>query len=1111
MTNVNTGGLFSKLSTSLDIRAAAIKITERRALDRRRTIVDFLDWSEFVLLCHRFNAICLLVCFWNLNVAPSALAQQGDDDITATDPSAAARLEQRLMQRPRQLTFEGRRAGEGYFSHDGSQLVFQSERSPGNPFFQIYLMDLFSGDTRQISPGIGKTTCAWIHPSQEKILFASTHEDPDAAKEQQEELDLRASGKERRYSWDYDEFYDIYEYQLASGEMKRLTSAKGYDAEGSWSPDGKLIAFASNRSAYEERLSDEQKAVFERDPAWANEIYIMNADGSDVRRLTTTPGYDGGPFFSPDGRRICWRRFAENGATAEVMTMNIDGSDQQQLTHLQAMSWAPYYHPSGKYLIFTTNRHGFANFELYLVDAAGQKEPVRVTYTAGFDGLPVFTPAGDQISWTSGRTATGQSQIFLADWNHSAALELLGLESQPSSDSPKSMPGRVAQGRAPEARGDFSPADAVRHVEYLCRPQLEGRLTGTRGEKLATSYVALTMETLGLEPAGDDGTWFQSFEFTSGVSAGDGNSLKVGDTVLEMDRDWRPVVFSKTGEFMEADVVFAGYGIQAPAAEGFDEYDSYVHLDVKDKWVICFRFMPEDIPAAQRQHLNNFSSLRFKAMKARDLGARGLIVVSGPTSGAKHQLVPLQFDGSLSGTSLAVLSVTDDIVADWLKRDGKDLAALQKKLDTGEPAMGFPLKSVRVSATVDIRQEKKTGRNVLGRLTTGTSPSHEIVVVGAHIDHLGAGSSGNSLAREDEASAIHYGADDNASGVAAMLQIAESMARGRDAGTLNGRRDVIFAAWSGEELGLLGSSHYVKSLETMFAQHAAAFDAVEQPEKDGSNEKPSTSKDDDNKPNRPEAQNQKNGEVAASENESDPDSDLPNDKSEETESGPNTGGLHLYIAACLNMDMVGRMQEKLVLQGVGSSGDWQQIIERANVPLGLPITLQDDSYIPTDASVFFMHGVPILSAFTGNHGEYHTPRDTPEKLNYEGISSIAHLMSLVCRNLVTRDRMPEYVMQTRPKDGQRRANLRAYLGTIPDYAETDTKGVLLSGVAKGAPADVAGVKGGDIIVKVAEKPIENIYDYTYAIEALKIGQEVEIVVLRQGKEVSLKITPGSRD
>jgi hypothetical protein len=398
----------------------------------------------------------------------------------------------------------------------------------------------------------------------------------------------------------------------------------------------------------------------------------------------------------------------------------------------------------------------------------------------------------------------------------------------------------------------------------------------------------------------------------------------------------------------------------------------------------------------------------------------------------------------------------------------KDLASVQQKMDSGEPAMGFPLDGLRISARIDIQQEKKTGRNVLGRLQVNESQAGQIVVVGAHIDHLGTGPNGSSLARGDEPSQIHFGADDNASGVSAMMQIAEAIALAKDAGKLQGSRDIVFAAWSGEELGLLGSSHYVKSLETLFSQHAAALET---------------------------------GAGAGD--------DLPQ-KAEDL-AGPNTGGLSLYIAACLNMDMVGRLQEKLVLQGIGSSAAWQKIIEQANVPLGLSLTLQDDSYLPTDASVFFLHGVPILSAFTGNHSEYHTPRDTPEKLNYEGIAKVANLMSLVCRYLIATAQPPAYVAQERPKDGQRRAALRAYLGTVPDYAQSDVKGVMLSGVAKGGPAEVAGVKGGDVIIKLAGKAIENIYDYTYAIEALKSGQETEILVLRAGKEIAMKVTPASRD
>ena len=368
----------------------------------------------------------------------------------------------------RQLTFEGRRAGEGYFSLDGSLMVFQSERDPENPFYQIYLMDLETGDVSRISPGFGKTTCAWIHPSNDRVMFASTHGDPDSLLHQKKELDFRASGKERRYSWDYDRQFELYEVDRESGNFRQLTDADGYDAEGSWSPDGKLIAFASNRRAYTENLPAGQREAFKVDPAVMCDIYIMNSDGSGVKRLTETLGYDGGPFFSPDGQRICWRRFAENGATAEIMTMNIDGTDKRQLTNLGAMSWAPMFHPSGEYLIFATNLHGFANFELYLVDAAGTHEPVRVTETEGFDGLPSFTPDGKQLSWTSNRT-NKQSQIFIADWDHEAARTALQISGDATQDITEAI--AAANESVRSSREAFSPGrhDAARRLSLPSR------------------------------------------------------------------------------------------------------------------------------------------------------------------------------------------------------------------------------------------------------------------------------------------------------------------------------------------------------------------------------------------------------------------------------------------------------------------------------------------------------------------------------------------------------------------------------------------------------------------------------------------------------------------
>ena len=333
--------------------------------------------------------------------------------------------ERDFLSRVRRLTVDGRRAGEGYWSPDGTRLVFQSEREPGNPFYQIYTVDLTTGQTVRVSPGMGKTTCAFFRAGSDQILFASTHHDPKSKQYQDEENAFRASGKERRYAWDYDPEMEIYAVAEKTGAMTRLTTARGYDAEASYSPDGQWIVFSSMRDAYSRTLSDAEKKQLEMDPSYFGEIYIMRANGSGQRRLTTTNGYDGGPFFSPDGTRIVWRRFDEQGLIADVWTMNLDGSDARQVTRFTSMSWAPYIHPSGEYLLFASNKLGFENFEVFMVDIAGAKEPVRVTYSEGFDGLPVPSPDGRQLAWTSSRGGGREGQIFLAQWNHEQARKAI--------------------------------------------------------------------------------------------------------------------------------------------------------------------------------------------------------------------------------------------------------------------------------------------------------------------------------------------------------------------------------------------------------------------------------------------------------------------------------------------------------------------------------------------------------------------------------------------------------------------------------------------------------------------------------------------------------------
>ena len=320
---------------------------------------------------------------------------------------------------------EGKRAGA--IVADAS-LVFLSGRA-GNPFYQIYMLDLSTGDTSRSSPGTGKTTCAFFRPASGdagdivEIQFASTHADPKSKQYQDEEIAFRASGKERRYSWDYDPEMDIYAYDVKTGTTRRLTTERGYDAEGAYSPDGQWLVFTSMREAYNRPLSEAEKKMLEENPSYFADIFLMRADGSETKRLTTVPGYDGGPFFTPDGSRIVWRRFDEQGLIADVWTMKPDGSDQKQITNFGSMSWAPYMHPSGEYIIFASNKLGFENFELFIVDAQGTREPVRVTYSDGFDGLPVPSPDGKTLAWTSSRSGGAAGQLFLAQWNHEKALE----------------------------------------------------------------------------------------------------------------------------------------------------------------------------------------------------------------------------------------------------------------------------------------------------------------------------------------------------------------------------------------------------------------------------------------------------------------------------------------------------------------------------------------------------------------------------------------------------------------------------------------------------------------------------------------------------------------
>ncbi len=960
--------------------------------------------------------------------------------------------EGRFLANTRQLIFEGARSGEGYFSADGTKMIFQSEREEGNPFYQIYILDFESGESHRVSPGTGKTTCPFFRPDGKRVLFASTHLDPDAVKKQEEELAFRKSGKKRRYSWDYDATMDIFTANPDGSERKRLTDAVGYDAEGAYSPDGRKIVFCSLRSGYEPGLSEADRKRLEVDPSYFGEIYIMNADGSNQERLTDDPGYDGGPFFTPSGDRIVWRHFGEDGMIADVYTMKLDGSDVRRITNFGAMSWAPYFHPSGKYIVFASNKLGFSNFELYMTDALGEKEPVRVTYTDRFDGLPVFSPDGTRLAWTATRAAGGTTQIYLADWNHDAALAAIG-EAPPRSGAAEVGETEAKGGRsaatvivgATSIAGvsPFSPeisaADLERRVAFLASDEREGRLTGSKGAREAADSIAAALAGAGVAPAGDAGGYFQEFPFPSAVEIDpDETALMVygisedGPALLELDRDFRPLSFSSSGG-AHGDVVFCGYGLVVPG-ENKERFDSYNGLDVSGKVVLLLDGVPLDLPAPEKSRLHLHAGLREKALAARDRGAVGVLVVRGPHSDDAGKLIPLSYDTKLSDAGIPAASIAGDAAERMFAAAGENLDAVGADLAAGGVS-SFPLDGISVRLYTALRRSESKGRNVIGVLPPrGGEAGGEYILICAHYDHLGHGEIG-SLAGEDEKGEIHNGADDNASGTAVVLELAAALGAKRKSEPEKFDGGFLFALWSGEELGLVGSS--------FFADHPVV--PIE------------------------------------------------------------------TIDACLNFDMVGRLRKNhLTLQGIGSSNAWPALIERKNVLAGFDIAMRNEPFLPTDATSLYKKGVPALTFFTGVHDEYSRPADKASTLNYDGLEKIGRFALRMALDLAQGER-PAFTAMEKPSGmGGAQSGGRPYLGTIPDYAGSDVKGVRLTGVREGGPAAKGGVRGGDVIIRFAGSDISNIYEYTNILDVVNVGEPVEITVLRDGKKIDLTVIPESK-
>ena len=546
-------------------------------------------------------------------------------------------------------------------------------------------------------------------------------------------------------------------------------------------------------------------------------------------------------------------------------------------------------------------------------------------------------------------------------------------------------------------------------ISYLASDALNGRRTGTAGANDAARYIAGEFARAGLSPAvkgagshrpsAEMARYLQSFPYVAGARLGKQNLLtaRMNDAFLNLKvgTDWMPLGISANQAIEGVPVVFVKYGITAPELN----YNNYSDPRVAGRIAIAQSGTPDgDNPHGQFARYEE--DVRWKAIAARNEGAKALFVIAREKNFVEDRLSVLRIDNTAGDAGIPVIGISQKAAADLLNNE------------------------MLIDLAVGITREEVPAYNVVGVLE-GSDPilKNENIIIGAHYDHLGRGGEGSLAPRSGE---IHHGADDNASGTAGVIELARLFSAQRP----GLKRTLVFIAFSGEEEGLLGSNYYV------------------------------------NHPLVPLAK----------------------------------------TVAMINMDMIGRMKDhKLVIGGVGTAKEWRDILAKDKA---FELILNEDGYGPSDHSSFYGKQVPVLFFWTGTHSDYHKPSDTSDKINYTDEARILGMVARVVRDVDGADKRLTYTT-AKTDPAQRPLGFRVYLGTIPNYAES-SDGLLLDGVRDGSPAAKAGLKAGDRVVKIGNRDVKNVYDYTYALGEMKAGQEYVVEIVRGAERLSLKIVPEAR-
>ncbi|MEZ4739198.1 MAG: M28 family peptidase [Flavobacteriales bacterium] len=520
-------------------------------------------------------------------------------------------------------------------------------------------------------------------------------------------------------------------------------------------------------------------------------------------------------------------------------------------------------------------------------------------------------------------------------------------------------------------------------VKYLASDRLEGREAGTPGEKLAADYIAAKFGNAGLMPYGDSTTYLQSFTFAAEPVLGPDQFLQIGRSTVKLDEGYRVLPFSGSGP-ARGKLMRAAYGIQA-ADLGTDNYKD---LDPKGRVVALSISSPDGIHPHSKYLA--YHDLKARAEKAAELGAIAVIYYNDDPTAEEPEF---EFSPRVKSASIPVVYLT------------------------GESHYQLAIDNNPVVLRTDIQRAERTAYNVVGMLDNGQD---NVVVIGAHFDHLGWGDEG-SLHRGEPA--IHNGADDNASGIAVLLQLTRDLLEMDEAR----KNDYLFIAFTGEEKGLYGSNYWTKHPTVPIEQ----------------------------------------------------------------------------LNYMINMDMVGRLDSagSIGINGVGTSPAWSAV---DHVLVGDLKTKTTQSGIgPSDHTSFYLQGVPAIHFFTGTHADYHKPTDDEEKINYDGMLRITRYIESLIVSL-NDDGKLEFT-KTEDVNTEDAPRFKVTLGVVPDYM-FDGKGMRIDGITEGKPAANAGLKVGDVVVKLGALEVNDMMGYMKALAAFEKGATAPIVVLRDGKEHRTEVT-----